>query len=574
MAAQDPLTKPVDINELLLTKHLEPVAPQHLATLQKVAVLDVSTFSEMEVRSYVIDPIVAVLGYEKGTVFSPTLEHRVTFLGKHIFPDYQFALWNENFWLIEAKKPRIGKDHFEADDLRQGIEYSVHPTINASLVVLCDGLKLEIFDREASVEAPLVYVAIKDIVAEIDKIRALLDPMQVWFFQKRRVARLIDKVFDKEFNMERVEEFSRLVDGRLRSKHQQILENFRKAPKPGENADLEYVKTAPAIDLIEMFFFFESRIPVTNAVNHRLVELSKHNTFHVTNRMFPEGRRDVSDVYMAKALAYFMRLGEGRGEAQMLPSWLAKNCADHRNVEQATSYLLRQCLTYFEGEEDYKIILLAANAIRRIAKIMVIGIEAVRAVGEARHAVARYHLPEMSWAQFLASPEKELIGLMDARTVMATMDFVRRHQGDNYSFKTESARQALRSLWRTERAMLASLGDYAKLSKERSLGEMRMTEWSSVTYDYLGHLTLCFVEHYPKWRDFILKNYPAEIHSLAALGSWSARKLLSIPDHATVKPLDDEDIARRFFFGDADMLQALRRLYKGERSAQGPSWPR
>jgi hypothetical protein len=111
----------------------------------------------MEVRTYVIDRIITILGYDKGTVFSADLEHPVTFLGKNLFPDYRLTLWNENFWLIEAKRPRINKLAFEYDDFSQAVEYSVHPSINASLVVLCDGVKLEIFDREASVDAPMLH---------------------------------------------------------------------------------------------------------------------------------------------------------------------------------------------------------------------------------------------------------------------------------------------------------------------------------------------------------------------------------------------------------------------------------
>jgi hypothetical protein len=37
------------------------------------------------------------------------------------------------------------------------------------------------------------------------------------FFQKRRVVRLIDKVFDKEFNLRRVEEFRSLIEHRGRA---------------------------------------------------------------------------------------------------------------------------------------------------------------------------------------------------------------------------------------------------------------------------------------------------------------------------------------------------------------------
>ena len=85
-------TDPIDIDQLLLSKSLEPLAGEHRVTLEKIAKLDVRNFSEMEVRSYVIDPIVRVLGYDKGTIFSADLEHPVTFLGKHIFPDYKLVI--------------------------------------------------------------------------------------------------------------------------------------------------------------------------------------------------------------------------------------------------------------------------------------------------------------------------------------------------------------------------------------------------------------------------------------------------------------------------------------------------
>lgn len=563
MVEDDPLTKTVDIDQLLLFKKLKPLAPKHQATLARVAALDVSGFSEMEVRSAVIDPLVKILGYDFGTDFSPKLEHRVTFLGRHIFPDYQVALWKENFWLIEAKKPGPDKPAFGYEELSQAIEYSVHPSINAALVVLCDGVKLEIFDREASVDAPMFRIDIKHLAKDFDKVRAILEPMQVWFFQKRRVARIIDKVFDKEFNMNRVEEFSRLVQDRLRGKQQTVLENFRKAPKPDEDADLRFVAEATPMDIVELFFFFEYRIPVTNAVNRRLAALSQLNSFQVMHRIFPDAPRDANDVYMAQALAYLMRLGESSANTWWMPAWLTKESADKKDMEAATKYLLRQCLTYFENDEAHRIVLLAANAFRRIAKILAIATDAVRSTGATMHALARFELPEMSWSQYLASPEGQLITFMDANAVTAIKQFVRRHSGENHTFKMESARHELRGYWAVERKMLESIGNYAKLGRERSLGEMRMTEWSGVTYDYLGHLTLCFVKQFPKWQDYALANHRPLIEKLSALGSWSARKLLAIPDDADVAPLGDDEIAQRFFFGDVDMLKTLRAHYRG-----------
>jgi hypothetical protein len=211
----DILSGPLSVNDLLLqSKRLEPLAEAAKAEIAKIQSLDVTGFSEEEVRTYVINPIVRILGYDKGTIFSADLEHPVKFLGKNLFPDYQLALWSENFWLIEAKKPRPRAPTFKYKELVQAIQYSVHPSINAALVVLCDGVKLEVFDREVSVEAPLLHVEIKNLLRDFDKIRAILEPIQVWFFQKRRIVRLLDKVFNKEFNMNRVEEFSELLDAR------------------------------------------------------------------------------------------------------------------------------------------------------------------------------------------------------------------------------------------------------------------------------------------------------------------------------------------------------------------------
>ena len=563
MAIKDPFKAPITIEDLLLSKMPEPLPAQNLEKLQKVAARDVTSYSEMEVRSYVIDPIVEALGYEKGTVFGASLEHRVTFLGKHIFPDYQLTLWNENFWLIEAKKPSPNKLAFDSDDLRQAIEYSVHPAVNASLVVLCDGVKLEIFDREADVEAPVLRVEIRSIATEFNKVRAILEPMQVWFFQKRRVVRLIDKVFDNEFNMNRIEEFGKLIEDRLRSKQKIVLENFRKTSKSDEGADVRFIADTSACDLVEMYFFHDHPIPVVNAIDRRLAALSMPNSFHVMYRIFPDQPRDVNDAYMGRALSYLMRLGEQAPKAQWMPDWLTKDVADKQDIEGVTKHLFKQCLTYFEDHEDYRTILLAANTFLRIAKIFAITTDAVRTKGMQMHALARYELPEMSWGQFLASPEGQLIAHMEATAMMATKQFVQRNVISNSGFKAESARHELRRLWQLERELLQSIGNYTKLRAERSLGEIVMVEWSSVVYDNLGHLSLCNLKFFPKWTAFVLGEYLPLVAKLAAMGSWSARDLLGIARDANFDPLEDTEIAQRFFFGDVDTLVALRGFYRG-----------
>ena len=329
MTVDDIFAKPIDVDELLLSKQIEPLAPEHLPVLEKIAALDVSNFNEPEVRTWIIDPIIRVLGYDAGTIFSATLGHQLKFLDKDRFPDYQFTLWNENFWLIEAKRPQFGQEQFDYDDLKQAIEYSIHPTVNAALVVLCDGLKFEIFDREVSVETPLLRVRIADLPRDFNRLRAVLEPMQIWFFQKRRIIRLLDKVFDKEFNMYRVEEFSALIDRRLRSKHQVVIENFRANVKPNSEEQRERASNASIEDLTELYLFSEQPIPITNAVNRRLVQLSQSNSFWVIRRIFPDQPRDANDIYMAQALTYLMGLESlaphhWLGSSMARPGWSAR----------------------------------------------------------------------------------------------------------------------------------------------------------------------------------------------------------------------------------------------------------
>ena len=170
---------------LLLHKNISPLSSSHIEELTAIQSLDVTGFSEADVRAEIIDPIVRILGYKKGQLSSVDREKHIRFLGKtHKYIDYSFTLWRENFWIIEAKKPSKG-ERFGYDELSQATEYSIHPEINASVIVLCDGLKIEVFDREEDLEAPVIAFKIRNILENIDSLRKILEPMQIWFFYKR-----------------------------------------------------------------------------------------------------------------------------------------------------------------------------------------------------------------------------------------------------------------------------------------------------------------------------------------------------------------------------------------------------
>ena len=100
---------PLSISDLLNFKALEPLDSTAKEIVERIQSLDVGDYSEADVREEVISHLLRVLGYDKQSNFSIDREKGLQLLGRKSFPDYSLTLWSENFWLIEAKRPkRIG----------------------------------------------------------------------------------------------------------------------------------------------------------------------------------------------------------------------------------------------------------------------------------------------------------------------------------------------------------------------------------------------------------------------------------------------------------------------------------
>jgi hypothetical protein len=563
MALSDIYARPLSFESLQQFKVLAPLNADSLTALARIEGLNIADFNEAEVRANIIDPMVRILGYEKGTDFSVDLERHLKVLEKNLKPDYKFNLWQADFWLIEAKTPRHGEANFGYKDLSQALEYAAHPQINAALVVLCDGIKIEVFDREVDLTAPILHIDREYLRRDFDRLRHLLEPWQVWFFQKRRIVRSLDKVFDREFNMQRVEEFRSLIDARLNGKRQVILENFRRNMKPDMAEVNEMLLRAPMEDLVDVHLFLNHPVPALKAITTSLVKYSEVGSFRTLYKIFPEQPRDANDLFYGQALRYLVDLARSRETVEWLPAWLAPGQQSNAKVELAAQRLLQICLTHFAGDEARKTILLASAAFRRVIKVLLMSSDAQWRQAQVLHFLDRYQTPELNWRQAVASPEGQMLGLLENGALGATYKFVAACRGERGDFKTESAKLQLKAIWQFEKGILSAIGNYPKLREERALGEMYPTEGASVTHDYLGHFALCVVSSIPKWKEYILQTHQAELPTLAALGSWSARELLGLEKTAPYPPLPDEEVAARFFFGDIDMMRALRSGYSG-----------
>jgi hypothetical protein len=508
MSMDDVFSKPISFDDLLHYKALTPLPLGALDELAKIEKLDVSGFYEPEVRTFVIDPIVRLLGYDKDTDFSMDLGRPIEFLGKKRFPDYKFHLWKENFWVIEAKRPLPeNKDVFGYDALAHAVEYAVHPNVNAALVVLCDGVILEVFDREVSLTEPVLHVDQANLRRDFNKVRALLEPMQVWFFQKRRIVRLIDKVFDKEFNLQRVAEFKTLIDRRLGAKRGVVLENFRRNVPPDHEERKKHFMAASTEELVDVHLFYEHPMPLTNVLFDTLVARCTPSPFPVMYKVFPDRPRDMNDAYGSHSIVFLIALGEKQASAGWLPSWLAQGKQSEASIERAAQHLLKQSLNYFEDDQPRRVILLAAAAIRRAFKLILLSNEAQWRRGDVMHFLTRYHGEELSWDQVLSSPEGHLGAVLDIRSMMATQQFVTDCQGERGEFKTEVGKLRLKDLWSLEKNLLRAIDNYPRLRRERNLGDGRMTEAAAVSCDLLGHSTLCLLSRFPRWMAYALQEH-------------------------------------------------------------------
>ncbi|MDX8130061.1 hypothetical protein QLH52_22415 [Methylomonas sp. OY6] len=165
-------------------------------------------------------------------------------------------------------------------------------------------------------------------------------------------------------------------------------------------------------------------------------------------RIFPDHPRAANDAFMSQAAAYLAGLAEKRDTVEWLPAWLAPGKQGGAELDASIKYFLDQCLTYFEDYEPYRLVLLAANAVSRIAKINVISNNAIQKLGADLHVFARLTIPEISWAQVIASPEEQLINLIDMQAIAALDDFVVKNKMEKGGFKIESAKHQLRGYWR------------------------------------------------------------------------------------------------------------------------------
>ena len=218
----------MNMDQLLLRKAVHPLSSKEVAEIKRIASLDVQDFKEADVREEIINPILKIMGYQKGNEYSVDREKHIKFVGStKRYIDYSLTIWEQDFWLVEAKRPNRQQDSFGYKEVSQAFEYASHPEIRAALVVICDGFRLELFDREENVEHPIFGFLISELSGKYLELAQYLTPLNVWFFYRRRLLRELDRAFEKESNLGRVSEFKKIMSRHLDGMRGRVLSNFQ-----------------------------------------------------------------------------------------------------------------------------------------------------------------------------------------------------------------------------------------------------------------------------------------------------------------------------------------------------------
>ena len=548
---------PINVEALLRNKAVPPLEKAAYHTLERIESRNVEGYSEADVREEVITPLLGVLGYDKGSYFSIEREKEIKLAGSNRFLDYSMTLWSENFWLVEAKRPDAQREKFSDRHVEQAVLYAAHPEINAALVVLCDGHKIAVFDREENLSAPLLTARVDGLIGEIQGLRALLSPWQIWLFEKRRLVRYLDKAVRREFNVGRVEELRTMLSQRLDAQRARSIGNVRKVVAATGDKDeaAELFEASNATELIEAAFFVAQTKPAAKAITDTMIRHYADDPFGVLYRMLPERPRDMNDEYCGRALAFLVGLRQTTASVPWIPSWLGGG----QDLEGAIKALIPLCLTYFESDVVRRGVLLMAAGLRRVFKAMMAVDERVWRAGEVVHGLTRYLEPEDEWAQLLSTPVRQNILILDQLVCLSMATAIRRLSTDRGGLKPQMLRQALADLWRTEVAIVEAVPSYRDLLGERGLaGEVFPTESVGVRFDYLGHLATCVLEEHAVWKTYVQEHHSEQLKVLSQLGSWQARKWLGKQEDG--RP-SESLLADRFFYGDGEILSRLSQAY-------------
>jgi hypothetical protein len=181
--------------------------------LKRLQLLDFEGKGEPFVESNFLTPLLECLGYEThkdyevrrhgddGTSFKlryPPVERGARKV-RHYNPDYMPTIRKKMFWVIEAKSPKDVVAPFDLQYLVQGLQYCIHPEIQAPYLLVTNGLVSSVYDAHASVfldsdvYEPVLQFNVEELLSRWAEIYELLAVARI----RHRIEEQLKVMYDK-----------------------------------------------------------------------------------------------------------------------------------------------------------------------------------------------------------------------------------------------------------------------------------------------------------------------------------------------------------------------------------------
>lgn len=145
--------------------------------------------NESDVRAEIAEPLLAALGYGRGTSNDISRELSLTYARQSLGrkkpsdpplrgrADFVLSVLGAGRWVLETKAPH---EPIDLNAIEQAITYARHPEVSASYAVIINGVRLTVHhSSQTSADRPLVDLPISDPVSLAKQLAGLLSPAAV-----------------------------------------------------------------------------------------------------------------------------------------------------------------------------------------------------------------------------------------------------------------------------------------------------------------------------------------------------------------------------------------------------------
>jgi hypothetical protein len=271
------------------------VLPDLKRFLQDLEALDFTGKGEAFVESRFLTPLLACLGYEThkdyevirhgddGSAFKvryPPVEKGAKRV-KHYHPDYVPTIRKKMFWIIEAKSPKDVAYPFGTSYLVQGLQYCIHPEIQAKYLLVTNGFHSAVYDAhgavflEKEIYEPILEFKSSELISRWDDIFNLLSVEKLRTRIEADLKAMYDKLclssLDKTYPLQLLRQIGASADDNAR----QIEKHVSKLYVEGMNTDREtWRESMKQLDGAQVFSMMDLPLWFGKTEGHYFVEKS------------------------------------------------------------------------------------------------------------------------------------------------------------------------------------------------------------------------------------------------------------------------------------------------------------